>query len=71
MCCLILGLIFGLVLFIVACCLFNSGTLLRINYPADSNGGVCMLDTKTATHYYPFLYFDNISNPAVGRYNCP
>ena len=68
-CCLIIGVIFGLTLFIIACIDFNSTTLMRINYPADSKGNVCMLDTHTATHYYPFLYFNNISDPTVGRYS--
>lgn len=66
-CSLIIGVLFGLVLFIVACCVFNESNLQRINYPTDTAGNVCMLDTHTSIHYYPFVYFNNITNPAVGR----
>jgi len=66
-CSLIIGVLFGLILFIVCCCVYNNNNLLRINYPANSSGNVCMLDTQTSVHNYPFLYFNNITNPAVGR----
>lgn len=66
-CSLIIGVLFGLIIFIVACCVFNQNTLKKINYPADSAGNVCMLDTQTAVNNYPFLYFNNITNPSVGR----
>ena len=40
-CCLIAGVLFGLVLFIMAICMFNSANLQRTEYPADSNGRIC------------------------------
>lgn len=67
-CCLIVGVLFGLVLFIFACVLYSSHNLKRTNYPADSNGKVCMLDTQTGVNNYPFLYFNNPNDPTKDRY---
>lgn len=46
----------------------NHGNLMRANYPADSTGKVCMLDTESDNIKYPFIYFNSISNPLSSRY---
>lgn len=66
-CCLILGLIFGLVLFIMAICMFNRANLAKTGYPADSNGNVCQLDTMDDAQSYPFLYFNDLNDPSKSR----
>ena len=62
-CCLIIGVIFGLVLFLIAISVFNRNNLAKTGYPTDSNGNVCELDTIKDGHSFPFLYFNDINNP--------
>lgn len=64
-CCLIIALLFGLALFILACVLINRSNLNRSNFPADTKGNICMLDTNQS---YPFLYFADVANPNSNRY---
>lgn len=42
-CCAILGLIFGLAMFIVALVVYDHGKLERVNYPADRKGKICQI----------------------------
>lgn len=66
--CIILGVLFGLVLFIIAVCVYSRPNLKRASYPVDSKGVVCQIDAVKQGKQYPFLYFDDISNPNNGRY---
>lgn len=68
-CCLIIGVLFGLIIFILACCAYNGDNLKRSNYPADSKGRVCMMDTQTGVNNYPFLYFNDLNDPTKERYS--
>lgn len=68
-CCLILGVLYGLILFIIACVLYSSYNLKKSNYPSDSAGTVCQLDTQTGVNNYPFLFFNDINDPANDRYD--
>lgn len=66
--CIILGVLFGLVLFIVAIVLFNSSHLSRTDYPADAAGNVCLVDAMGGNNSYPFLYFEDIESPDRRRF---
>lgn len=66
-CCLIVGITFWLVLFVLAFIMLNRANLVQINFPSDSHGNVCMLTPKK-TKLYPFLYFQDIQNPNSQRY---
>jgi hypothetical protein len=66
--CIILGVLFGLILFIVAIVLFNSSHLSRTDYPADAAGNVCLLDAMGGNKSYPFLYFEDIESPDRRRF---
>lgn len=46
-CCCGVGVVFGVILFILACVLFSKNNLLRSNYPTDKDGHVCQLDAYT------------------------
>ena len=67
-CPLIIGILYGLIIFIVAVAVYNGSNLQRGSYPADSAGKVCQLDTNTGVNNYPFLYFNNPQDPSVDRY---
>jgi hypothetical protein len=62
--------LFGLVIFIVAVAVYSSANLQRASYPTDSLGKVCMLDTNTGVNNYPFVYFNDLTNPTADRYLC-
>jgi hypothetical protein len=66
-CCLVVGILFGLVLFITACAVYNGANLKKGSYPTDSSGKVCMLDTNTGQNNYPFVYFNDLENPSTNR----
>lgn len=55
-------------MFIVACCSYSGDNLKRSNYPTDSKGMVCMMDTQTGVNNYPFLYFNDLNDPSKERY---
>lgn len=41
--CIVIGVIFGLILFIMAVVMFDRSNLERTSYPADSTGNICQL----------------------------
>lgn len=72
--CLIMGALFGLALLTAAIVLYSGSNLERSQYPADSKGTVCALDTRNASNNYPYLYFNDLRNPLAERFcveDCP
>jgi len=66
--CIIIGVLFGLALFITALIMYNGANLHLANYPADSKGNVCAINAVDANGKYPFLYFNDLSDPLSERY---
>lgn len=62
-----MGVVFGLILFILACVLINRGNLVRAGFPADSKGHVCMYDRNAKDLLVPFVYFEDPSKPMQSR----
>lgn len=63
-CCAATGVLYSVILFILAIALFNYGSLLiysdhffRANFPSDSDGRLCGIDDKLTM--YPYVYFVN------------
>lgn len=47
----------------------NQSNLTKTLYPSDSKGVVCLQDAVDSNNTkYPFLYFNDISNPNSNRY---
>lgn len=67
MVCIIIGVLFGLALFITALVMYNSANLHLANYPSDSKGTVCAIDAFDAKGKYSFLYFNDLSDPLSER----
>lgn len=65
--CLIVGILFGLILFITSVVMFNQTNLTKTYYPADSQGNVCIIDAKDNSSTYPYVYFENINAPSINR----
>ena len=61
-CCAIIGVVFGLTMFIIACVMLNKSNLIRANFPTDTKGNICLLDADN-NKMYPFLYFSDLQNP--------
>jgi hypothetical protein len=66
--CLIVGILFGLSLFVASVVMFNQSNLTKTYYPTDSQGNVCMIDAKDNSSAYPYLYFENVNAPTINRY---
>ena len=66
-CCCAIGVLFGLIMFILACVLFNSSNLVRANFPIDSDLHSCILDANSQGQKRPFIFFDDLSNPLSSR----
>lgn len=54
-CCLICGILFSLLMLILAAATFNYSKYYKVNFPADSNGNLCGIDKES----YPYVYFAN------------
>jgi hypothetical protein len=65
--CIIIGVIFGLALFIAAIIMYNKANLHLADYPADSKGNVCAINAFDAKGRYPFLYFNDLTDPLSER----
>jgi len=59
-----IGVLFGLLLLILAIVLYNEDHLNRTQYPVDYKGTVCVLEAEDKAGKYPFLYFNDIENPS-------
>lgn len=66
--------LFGLILFILACALLNKSNLYRANFPADNDGHLCMYDRNAKDKLLPFIYFSDLADPLHNRHcvaDCP
>ena len=73
-CCCGCGVIFGLILFILALVLINRTNIARSNFPTDNQGHICLYDQNAAGQTLPFLYFNDPANPMQSRMcvsDCP
>ena len=72
--CCCIGVIFGLIMFILACVLMNTGNLKKANFPTDKDGHICMLEPNSKGELRPYVYFSDLSDPMNSRYcveDCP
>jgi len=65
--CMIIGILFGLILFIMAIVMINQTNLKKAYYPTDTQGNVCIVDAKDNTSNYPYLFFENVNAPNINR----
>ena len=63
-----MGIIFGVIMFIIALIAYNQSKLESINYPADRKGNVCVNSYDETGRNYPFIYFNDINDPLGSRY---
>lgn len=68
-CCTLWAVLFSVTLFIYAIAAFNSGNLMRTNFPSDGNGKLCGVDYQN-NH---FVFFPNPedTNNRVCVKSCP
>ncbi len=66
--CIILAFLLFVILLVTAIILHDGNHLARSQYPADSQGTVCAVDTNNGSNSYPFLYFNDVTDPLGDRY---
>jgi hypothetical protein len=72
--CIVLAFLLAVALLITAIILHDGSHLARSQYPADSQGTVCAVETSNGSYNYPFLYFNDVADPLGVRYcveDCP
>lgn len=74
MLCIVFGFLFFVALLIAAIVLHNGTHLAASQYPVDSQGVICALETNNGSYNYPFLYFNSLADPLGERFcveDCP
>lgn len=72
--CIVLGFLFFVALFITAIIMHNGTHLAASQYPVDTQGVICALETNNGSNNFPFLYFNDLANPLGERFcveDCP